>query len=109
MVNVTTSVQLSGVHSGHTGSGGLPSSLNRTVCMYRVAAPSSSSTTRAQAQAQPAVLAAVEWVASDLTGSSPDVLDFIAAVNAGLVRLGDPCSVTAEGWAVLQRHRRWAR
>ena len=53
--------------------------------MYRVAAPSSSSTTRAQARPT-SVLAAVEWVASDLTGSSPDVLGFIAAVNAGVVR-----------------------
>jgi hypothetical protein len=54
------------------------------------------------------VLAAVEWVATGLSGSSPDVLDFIAAVNAGLVRLGDPWLVTAQGQAALQHHRRQA-
>lgn len=76
--------------------------------MYRIAPPFSSPTTSAQAEAQPGVLAAVEWVAIGLSGPSPQARDLIAAVNAGLVRLGDPWSVTPQGRAALQRHRRRA-
>jgi len=39
-----------------------------------------------------------------LVGPSPDALDFIEAVEAGLVRLGDPWEVTARGRAALRGH-----
>jgi len=68
--------------------------------MYRIASPSSSPKASPPAEAQPGVLAAIEWVAGGLSGPSPQARELIAAVNAGLVRLGD-----AQGWAALQRHR----
>jgi len=73
--------------------------------MYRIASPSSSPKASPPAEAQPGVLAAIEWVAGGLSGPSPQARELIAAVNAGLVRLGDPWSVTPRGWAALQRHR----
>lgn len=50
------------------------------------------------------VLAATKWIARGLSGPSPEALDLIAAVNDGLVRLGDPWEVTARGRAALGRH-----
>jgi hypothetical protein len=51
------------------------------------------------------VVEAVRWVVHQ-SGSEPDASALIAAVNAGLVELGDPWSLTARGRVVLAR-RGW--
>lgn len=52
---------------------------------------------------EPGALAATKWVACGL-GASPDGADLIAAVQDGLVRLGDPWEVTERGRATLRRY-----
>jgi len=49
------------------------------------------------------VLAATEWVSASLVGPSPQAVDLIAAVNGGLVRLGDPWEVTRRGRVLIER------
>jgi hypothetical protein len=60
-------------------------------------------TSRPRLEAELRILAATKWVAGGLVEPSPDALDFIEAVKAGLVRLGDPWEVTARGRAALRR------
>ena len=49
------------------------------------------------------MLAATEWVSASLVGPSPQAVDLIAAVNGGLVRLGDPWEVTRRGRVLIER------
>jgi len=61
-------------------------------------------TSRPRPENELRILAAAKWVAGGLVGPSPDALDFIEAVKAGLVRLGDPWEVTGRGRAALRGH-----
>jgi hypothetical protein len=80
----------------------LRASLNAVVYM-NVLAPSSA-LSGSRPETEPGVLAATKWIARGLSGPIPEALDLIAAVNDGLVRLGDPWEVTARGRVALSRH-----